>query len=430
MKINLTNKLLIGAMALTSCQKPIMHQAVAPITKTADVFVPSFKPDINPEKTFNLIKNIAEFFSEGINGLKGINTGVNVGVKHKPVRRTAKRSNTKPVQHKRTLNSRNVNVAKPSSVMPVERQMSPTISNANHWISGHNISYAHPTNYTIPKGASQKASSIASANGVSLYRLQLANPDIDFTKPISAGTVVKIPERYIVTPGSVKNFDDVVNTTKVSRHYINDILICIEGRHQKPDLVCKSDRVRSREFPSGCPTIGFGHTGRVDGQIIVNGRTRITEEKAYELLAQDILDAKIDAIVYMGKSLFNSAPESVQTGIVDIVFNKGVEPFTRKGSPTMLIKGDLERGDYGAAAAHTVLKTGNRGLKKRNVFRTILSTANLSQQERNRTLDIARPHYIETLNRFAGKGGARDRNRMQKAWANAKNGITSGFFNN
>ena len=398
MKINLLSKVLIGSMALTSCTSPTKNFIYrTPVVKNIDTFTFS-----GAEKTLDLSKNIRDFFADITSPNK---------VSHKKSKKvTAK----KPVSNTR-----------PEPVNSVERELVSTMNNHAYCIRGANISYAKPCTYEI-KGSAQSGKKIASANGVSLYRLQLANPEISFEKSIPAGTVVNIPERYVVTPGSVKNFDDVVSTTQISKDYINDILICIEGRNKKPDLVCQSDRVRSREYPNGCPTIGFGHTGRVDGKVIVNGKTRITEEKAYELLAQDILDAKLDAIVYMGKDLFNRAPKSIQTGIIDIVFNKGVEPFTRAGSPTTFIKSDLEKADYAAAAAHTVLRTGNRGLKKRNVYRVISSTENLSQQERNRALDIAKRHYLETLNHF-GKGSYRA--NMQKAWANAKNGVTNGFFN-
>ena len=442
MKINALGKILIGSMALSSCQKPaqqIFYKSITPVVQKADCFIPSTK---NTGKTFDLLRDAAKIFTGDFsvcNMTAGISGGENSVTKLKPkCRRTIKTTAKRGTNH---------SAPKPSNIEPAERKLSPTQNdNTNfwtsgenfsfinptkcnkYWMTGENISYAHPTEYTI-EGTAQRWNNIASANGVSMYRLKLANPELDFEKSIPAGTVVKIPERYVVTPGSVKSFDDVVKTTNISQHYINDILICIEGRNQKPDLVCKSDRVKSKLYPNGCPTIGFGHTGRVDGKVIVNGKTKITEEKAYELLAQDILDAKLDAMTYMGKDLFESAPASIQTGIIDIVFNKGVEPFTRQGSPTTYIKKDLEAGDYAAAAAHTVLKTGNRGLKKRNVYRVILATDNLSETERNRSLDIARPHYIDTLNKFPGRN-SKDRNRMQKAWANAKNGVTNGFFNN
>ena len=425
MKINIVGKALIGSMVLSSCQKPvqnIVHQRITPIVRTIDTFTPTVIPtNSNPEKTFNLVKGIAKFFSNGAN-MFNLQAGTkSTGISARP--KTVKKKSAPAVKKKQPVRTHQ----KSKPIMPVQRKITSTLDGGNYWFKGENISYAHPTEYTVE--GSQRGVSIANANGVSMYRLKLANPDIDFEKPVLSGTIVKIPGKYVVEKGSVKSFDDVVATTKINKHYIKDILIGIEGRKQKPDLVCKSDNVRSKQYPYGCPTIGFGHTGRVDGEVIVNGRTRITEEKAYELLAQDILDAKLDAMVYMGKPLFENAPESVQTGIIDIVFNKGVEAFSRQGSPTTMIKADLEKKDFAAAAAHTVLKTGNRGLKKRNVYRTIMSTTSLTHDERLKSLSIAKPHYIETLNKFPGKGGHKDRTAMQTAWSNAKKGITHGFFN-
>lgn len=428
MKTSLMNKVLIGAISLTSCQKPIQnitYQQIAPVKIAVDTFTPS---KINPEKTFDILKNIAEFFTDGINFAQ-------VKTASKPSKKLkVKPKSKKAVSSAKSKKANNVKprrpVQKENPVIPIQRKISSTLDGKSYWITGKNISYGAPGEYTVPKGSSQKGISIAGANGVSLYRLKIANPDIDFSKPVPSGVTLKIPGRYIVNPGSVKNFDDVVRTTRIDKHYIKDILVGIEGRKQKPDLVCKSDKVRSKEYPNGCPTIGFGHTGRINGKQIVNGKTRITEAQAYEILAQDILDAKLDALVYMGKPLFNSAPESVQTGIIDIVFNKGVEPFTRAGSPTTLIKHDLETKNYVAAAAHTVLKTGNRGLKKRNVYRVIMSTTDLSQSDKNKSLAMAKPHYLETLRRFPGNKGKHERGLMQKAWDNVKHGKTWGFFGN
>ncbi|MCR5266482.1 MAG: hypothetical protein K6E29_07820 [Cyanobacteria bacterium RUI128] len=421
MKINLMSKVLIGTMALTSCQKPqAAYHFITPVAKEVDCFI---SRNTNNEKTFDLIKDITDFFTKGATSFN-IKGGERKPSSLKPsIKRPTRKKKAKPANTQRSA-------PKPTPVTPVTKKLSPTVNNNNFWVSGNNISYAHPANYTVPEGACQNAKSIARANGISLYRLKTVNSDINLDSPIPAGTTITIPGRYIITPGSVRNFDDVVKTTKVNKHYIKDILIGIEGRNQKPDLVCKSDNVRSKEYPHGCPTIGFGHTGDINGENIVVNKTKITDAQAYELLAQDILDAKIDAMVYMGKDLFNKAPESVQTGIIDIVFNKGVEPFTRSGSPTALIKGDLERGNYCAAAAHTALKTKNRGLKKRNVYRIIMSSTNLSQPDKNKTLIIARPHYLDALSKFPGKSGHRERGLMQSAWYNVKNGKTWGFFNN
>lgn len=431
MKVNLISKVLIGSIALSAGQKASAQitQHLTPITRNIDKFIPS---NINPPKTFDILQSLTELLSGNFKSVSAkISKSKNKkGVKIKPKRskRVSKQKVAKKTSQVNT--SKKVKSAqKTSSVNPVKREITSTLDGGRYWVVGKNISYGRPVNYTVPKGTTQKGVKIANANGVSLYRLRIANPNVNFDYPVKGGTTIKIPGRYIITPGTVKSFDDVVKTTGIDKHYIKDILIGIEGRKQKPDLVCKSDNVRSKMYPHGCPTIGFGHTGRVDGEIIVNGKTKITQAKAYELLAQDILDAKVDALVYMSKSLFNNAPASVQTGIIDVVFNKGVEAFDRAGSPTRFIKKDLEKKDYASAAAHTVLKTASRGLKKRNVYRVIMSTEDLSQAQRNKALKIAKPHYINTLSQFPGQKFKGERAYMQRAWNNAqKIGKTYDFF--
>lgn len=428
MKVNLISKVLIGSMALNAGQKAFAQipRQFAPITQNIDKFIPS---KINPEKTFDILKNLTELLSGNFNSVstKVSKTKKNIKVKPKSVKKVPKQKIVKKTKQNKSV-KKSTHTLQSTPVEPVKRTVTSTLDGGKYWVSGKNISYGYPAEYTVPKGVTQKGIKIANANGVSLYRLKIANPDINFDNPVQGGTVLKIPGRYIINPGTVKSFDDVVKTTGIDKHYIKDILIGIEGRKQKPDLVCKSDKVRSKEYPHGCPTIGFGHIGRVNGKIIVVNKTRITEAQAYELLAQDILDAKVDALVYMGKPLFNSAPESVQTGIIDVVFNKGVEAFDREGSPTRLIKKDLEKRDYASAAAHTILKTLNRGLKKRNVYRVIMSTEDLSKEQRNKALKIARPHYINTLSQFSGNKWKSERAFMQRAWINAQNGKTYDFF--
>ena len=431
MKVNLISKVLIGSIALSAGQKASAQitQHLTPITRNIDKFIPS---NINPPKTFDILQSLTELLSGNFKSVSAkISKSKNKkGVKIKPKRskRVSKQKVAKKTSQVNT--SKKVKSAqKTSPVNPVKREITSTLDGGRYWVVGKNISYGRPVNYTVPKGTTQKGVKIANANGVSLYRLRIANPNLNFDYPVKGGTTIKIPGRYIITPGTVKSFDDVVKTTGIDKHYIKDILIGIEGRKQKPDLVCKSDNVRSKMYPHGCPTIGFGHTGRVDGEIIVNGKTKITQAKAYELLAQDILDAKVDALVYMSKSLFNNAPASVQTGIIDVVFNKGVEAFDRAGSPTRFIKKDLEKKDYASAAAHTDLKTASRGHKKRNVYRVIMSTEDLSQAQRNKALKIAKPHYINTLSQFPGQKFKGERAYMQRAWNNAqKNGKTYDFF--
>ena len=431
MKVNLISKVLISSMALSAGQKASAQITphLTPITRNIDKFIPS---NIKPEKTFDILQNLTELLS---GNFKSVSTKISKSKNKKEIKVKPKRTKKVPKQRvsKRTsqvkASKKSAPAQKSSPIKPIKREITSTLDGGRYWVVGKNISYGRPANYTVPKGVTQKGVKIANANGVSLYRLRIANPDVNFDYPVKGGTTLKIPGRYIITPGTVKSFDDVVKTTGIDKHYIKDILIGIEGRKQKPDLVCKSDNVRSKEYPHGCPTIGFGHTGRVNGEIIVNGKTKISQAQAYELLAQDILDAKVDALVYMSKPLFNDAPASVQTGIMDVVFNKGVEAFDRAGSPTKLIKKDLEKKDYASAAAHTVLKTANRGLKKRNVYRVIMSTEDLSQAQRNKALKIAKPHYINALSQFPGQKWKGERAYMQRAWNNAqKNDKTYDFF--
>ena len=418
-------KLVAGAMLLTStsCKKPSAGYIFPQTVKTADVFVG--QNSVLPQKA-NIFNFISDMFLGKLTELSA-KTGVH-GKKAKL--RTKKSANKSTVKHKRktskttsTPKKRNNTVIKKSQpVSPTPKKVVSTMIKGRFWVSGKNISYAFPEEHTVTADM-QKGYLLSNLYGVSLFRMKIANPDINFDKAIPVGTKLNIPGRYFVTPGTVKSFGDVVKTTGVDKHYIKDILIGIEGRHQKPDLKAYYDGVKDRLHPRGVLTIGFGHTGRVDGQVLTPGMT-ITNEKAYELLAQDILDAKVDAIVYMGKPEFNKAPESIQTGLIDIVFNKGVEPFTRKGSPTTRLKKNLEDEHYASAAANMVLKPTVKGLKKRNIYRSIMSMGDLSSKEREAAMKALRPDYIATISCFSGG----DKVLMQRAWANAKQGKTHDFF--
>ena len=297
-----------------------------------------------------------------------------------------------------------------------------TTDNDLYWVAHKDILYRVPRQFTISE-TTQNGVTIANKCGISFYRLKKANPLVNFEEPLEIGSKIKIPGRYFIKPGSVKNFNDVVRVTGLDRHYINDILIGIEGRHSKPDLKAYYDGVADEMHPKGFLTIGFGHTGRVNGKILTPA-VKITEPQAYEILAQDILDAKLDAIVYMGKENFSKAPKSIQTGIIDIVFNKGVEPFDRLNSPTSLLKSDLKRGDYASAAADMVLGTTCKGLKKRNIYRAIMSMGDLATEERKSALIRLAQTYENTQQLF----DKTDRMFMNRAWKNAKNGVTHGFF--
>ena len=271
---------------------------------------------------------------------------------------------------------------------------------------------------------------LANELGVSFYRLKEANPDVNLDWVLEEGQTFVIPQRVIVKPGSVKNLSDIAKVTGVDENYIKDILFGIEGRHSEPDLQPYYDGYPTSISPNGTLTIGFGHTGRVNG-VEMNSKNmhkiKITKDEAYEILAEDIITAKLDAIEYFGKD-FVKAPESIQNAIIDIVFNKGVPTgFEKEGSLTNNLRRDLSKKDYVSAAVDTQYLTSNKGLKKRNVYRFISSLQDLSKSKRRKAMREYESYYKNVLELF--KNNKSEYAFLERAWNNAyEEGICYGFF--
>lgn len=294
--------------------------------------------------------------------------------------------------------------------------------------------------YEYTAKAGEKPNVIANELGISLYRLKEANPNSNLDWVMEEGQKIIIPERVIVKDNQTKNVSDIANNIGVSKNYIQDILFGIEGRHKKPDLTPYYDGVATATNPKGVLTIGFGHTGRVHG-VEMNSKNKdkihITEAEAYQILAQDILNAKLDAIQYFGED-FIKAPQSIQDAIVDIIFNKGIERgiegITRdeKGkinserldTPTRKLKEDLRNQDYAAAAEHVIYGTPLKGLKKRNVYRAIGSLKDLNEKDRIKALQALEQYVQETTALYTGH----EHDTLDNAWENAKKGVYGNFF--
>ncbi len=281
--------------------------------------------------------------------------------------------------------------------------------------------------YTAKGG--EKPFQLSNKLGVSFYRLKASNPDVNLDWVLEEGQTFVIPQRVKVKPGAAKNLSDIAKITGVGEDYIKDILFGIEGRHAEPDLKPYYDGVPTPKSPKGVLTIGFGHTGRVRG-IEMNSKNmdkiRITKDEAYEILAQDIITAKLDAIKYFGAD-FVKAPESIQNAIIDIVFNKGVPTgFEKEGSLTNNLKQNLADEDYVSAAVNTQYLTCNKGLKKRNVYRFISALQDLSKKDRKKAMAQFEGYYDEVLSLF--KNNESEYALLQKAWENASKGKCSGFF--
>lgn len=291
------------------------------------------------------------------------------------------------------------------------------------------------TVHTLKSGETMAV--VASQHNVSLSRVRKIN-NVKDERRMQIGDSVKIPERYHIDGVTVEaNFNDVSNCTQVSKYYMNDICNGLECGNKGPATKAYYDNVPDETHPKGYLTIGFGHTGYVDGKRITESTT-ITKEKAYELLAQDLLAAKSEAITFLGKEEYLRAPQSIQDAILDVAYNKDSEKVfdgiernkdgTVKGkfkSETVKLKEDLANNDYVSAAKHVIYNTKNTGLMKRNVYRVIVATKDLSQSERLEVLNAIEPYYEKTKALLK-----RSESRiLTNAWENAKKGICTGFFN-
>lgn len=270
--------------------------------------------------------------------------------------------------------------------------------------------------YTISAG--DNLSLIAEKYNIPLYLLKKANADIKNFRSLNVGQKIKIPSYPKLKLETINNMNDVANATGVSKNYITDILIGIEGRKSEPELKGYYDNVKDNEHPKGYLTIGFGHTGKVRGKKLTLD-TKINRKEAFELLAQDLLNAKIVAAQYYGDN-FNKAPQSIQCAIIDIVFNKGIEGLEKEGSLTRNLKQDLAKHDYASAAAHVIYKTDLKGLQKRNIFRFFTAVKDLSVRDKLKAFNLTQRYYENVINAY--NDTISEKNFIVKAYKKAKTG--------
>ncbi len=264
---------------------------------------------------------------------------------------------------------------------------------------------------------------------VTYSKSDLANIKCNF-KP---GTKITIPARYKVKKGSCKNLADVAKITGVSENYLKDLLTIVETRKPGvPDLTTYDDCIPSKG--KGTPTIGFGHTGRVDGKPLSYApgkKITITKEKAYEILAEDILKHEAMTIAYMGKKNWQKTPDSVKSAILDITYNKGIwdgfkNPHWNKY--TKKIKKNLQDGHYASALCNTYRQSGVASLLERNIYRFISGLKDLPPSKRKAAIKAFEPRYQKALKAMKKKKSLRANVKLvQKAWANAKKGIVTGY---
>ncbi len=294
--------------------------------------------------------------------------------------------------------------------------------------------------YTVKKG--DNAVTLANKLGIPLSVLKAANKDKDLDK-LSIGQVIKIPARKSVENTEVKSLEKVAELTGLSEYYIKEVLTKFEEKHRT---------VYDDGVGGGTLTVGYGHATRLLGKYFESGTKssnrpderfvlpkkaknnssiiNLSDEEIYQILAQDLLNARAEAEVYFGKS-FDKAPQEIQDAVIDIIFNKGVETglegyymrsdgtMAQKDTPTRKLKDDLADRDYVSAVEHVIYGTQNVGLKKRNIYRAINSTRCLSERERKKAMSSLESYYNE-VKASLSKGTAE---QLEKAWNNAKLGI-------
>ena len=203
--------------------------------------------------------------------------------------------------------------------------------------------------------------------------------------------------------------------TGLSEKYIQKLI-----DSEKLRLTVYDDGVKAnKEDEHGTYTIGCGRTGLVPGwcfqdEAFDNDKLykitdenkdliKITPSMAMELLKEDLMFAKADAIAFFGEENFNNAPQSIRDAIVDIIFNKGLKAFNTNINPnssTIKLKEDLKNKDYASAAAHVIYETKNLGLKKRNILRFTYAVADLSPEDKVKAKEMTNEYYQKVCQEY------------------------------
>lgn len=309
--------------------------------------------------------------------------------------------------------------------------------------------------YSIKKG--ETALKIANDLGIPLSCIKAANPNVNWNS-LQIGQKIIIPERRSVENIEIKSLDEVAEYTGLSKFYIEELLCNIEKNHPTVYDDAKQNGKKNGNY-AGTLTIGYGHTGSLLGKYFKKGTEyaqqpnerfelkramednhsiiELSNEDAYQILAQDLLNMRAEAEAYFGEA-FNEAPQSIQDAIIDVIFNKGVdtglegyytvyknkEKITkRKETPTRNLYENIVNKDYVSAAQNVCYSSNLKGLNKRNIYRVIVATQELSSKERLQVLGNLEPYCMEVAETLST--GVKV--QLLEAWEKAKNGVFDNF---
>ena len=112
-------------------------------------------------------------------------------------------------------------------------------------------------------------------------------------------------------------------------------------------LICNVEGLRLIGYlcPANIPTIGYGHTGLVDGNKIVVGKTTITPQKAMDLLTSDLKKYEN----YVNGMVKVTLTQNQFDALVSFVYNNGA------GGLLQLVQSSgLNQGHYGDVPIHLI----------------------------------------------------------------------------
>lgn len=149
-------------------------------------------------------------------------------------------------------------------------------------------------------------------------------------------------------------------------------------------------------------TVGFGHTQKAIHNYNFKEGFKISNEKAFEWLEQDIKDViELLKHKYLPGINWEEVPQSVQDAIVDLLFNAGESKIKEKNVQAIL-KEASESGSYAHAAVKVSRFNSNipdvkANLMRRCCYRFLLAIEDLPKDQKIDAMKAFDSYYKETL---------------------------------
>lgn len=163
-------------------------------------------------------------------------------------------------------------------------------------------------------------------------------------------------------------------------------------------------KLTAYKCPAGIWTIGFGHTGKVDGKAISKGMT-ITELKATELLKEDVAKFEKAVLKYNNKYNWN---QNQFDAMVSFAFNIGsIDQLTANGTRTIeVISAKILA--YNKANGQTLAGLVRRRAAEKELFDTKVSDKKKTTSAKKQTTTKKKCPYNEpsTVVRYGHTGNS------------------------